>query len=150
MHTHTLVQCTSRKRQGLYPACDLYDASPLFRSQREYARAVGDSWGVLSAEHHYLQPTDLVESYDTRIEDVDSEAWAETVADQLRPLFTEHPDAEIVFTAGAKYADPLIPELEHRFGAEVREPFRGQRLQKRRESMERRAAEALNEQLGVA
>jgi hypothetical protein len=139
-----LVQCVSTKRDGEHEARDLYD-SRLWRAQREYAEATGDRWYIMSAEHGLVEPTERLENYDTFIGDVDTDEWAESVGDALSSrLFG---DETVVLTAGAKYADPVTPELEHRFGVEVLEPFRGDRLHARITKMREAAADTTQQSL---
>jgi hypothetical protein len=137
--TIVLVQCTNTKRDEPAPAGDLYDESALFRSQRAYAQALGDAWYILSAEHGFVDPDTVLEPYNTHIDDVDSEEWAESVGDALGGVLTG--DETVVITAGAKYADPLTPELEHRYGVDVVEPLRGLGIGSRQKRMNERVAE---------
>jgi hypothetical protein len=134
-----LVSCTKTKRDQPAPAADLYDPSDYFRKQRAFAQADGDEWGILSAEHGFVRPDTVLEPYETFIGDVDAEEWAETVADQLGGVLSRND--EVVITAGKAYADPLVPELEYRFGVDVLEPFRGLQIGKRKAEMARRTTE---------
>jgi hypothetical protein len=135
-----LTQCVSKKQQTPAPARELY-TSRLFQAQRRYAEAVGDNWYILSAEHGLVTPDTELAPYDTHISDVDAEMWADTVVSELCPV-----SQPVRITAGAKYADPLVPELEAR-GVEVVEPFRGEGIGTRIQSMIAASRKAENTQL---
>jgi len=135
-----LVQCVSKKQRAPAPARELY-TSQLFQAQRRYAEAIGDNWFILSAEHGLVSPYTKVAPYDTHISDVDVEMWADSVVSELCPV--SQPDR---ITAGATYADPLVPELEAR-GVEVIEPFRGEGIGTRMQSMNQQARKMENTEL---
>lgn len=129
-----IAQCTGSKRDGEHAARHLYDESDYFRKQRAYAEAVADEWFIQSALYGLLRPDEVVESYDRHAKDVDdAEAWATEIADHLAAAVPS--DAVVEVLGGKRYADPLTPELEAR-GFEVHEPLRGQRIGKRRQSLE--------------
>jgi len=111
-----LIQCVSSKRDKRLPAKDLYD-SVYFDAQRQYAKCVGDRWYILSAEHGLVHPETVLEPYDTFIDDVDTDTWADGVANSLPEANT------VVFTAGSKYATPIIERLDE--CVNTREPFSG-------------------------
>lgn len=118
-----IAQCTNQKRDGEHCAGDLYDKSTLFRKQEAYADVAADRWFIQSAEYGLLQPTEVVESYDTHAKDLrDAEQWGADIASALTRYTT--PPATVELLGGAAYADPLTPELELR-GFDVIEPLRG-------------------------
>lgn len=135
-----LVQCVSKKQRAPAPARELY-TSQLFQAQRRYAEAIGDNWFILSAEHGLVSPYTKVAPYDTHISDVDVEMWADSVVSELCPV-----SQPVRITAGATYADPLVPELEAR-GVEVIEPFRGEGIGTRMQSMNQQARKMENTEL---
>ena len=111
-----LTQCVGSKRTQPCEAQQLYQ-SLLFDAQRQYAKCMGDRWYILSAEHGLVHPETVLEPYDTFIDDVDTDTWADEVTTSL-------PEAEtIVFTAGSKYATPIIERLDE--CVNTREPFSG-------------------------
>lgn len=133
-----LAQCTKAKRDEKAPAADLYDESNYFRCQRAYARTA-DKWAIQSAEHQLLWPHEMVYPYDTTPADIDDvDYWAYSIADEIE--FAVSTDWIVEILGGAKYADPLTPELESR-GFEVHEPLRGQRIGERQRWLGEKAKE---------
>jgi len=111
-----LTQCVGSKRNQPCEAQQLYQ-SLLFDAQRQYAKCIGDEWYILSAKHGLVHPEETLEPYDTFIDDVDIDTWASEVTNSL-------PETEtMVFTAGAKYATPIIDRLDE--SVNVQEPFSG-------------------------
>ncbi|WP_049936329.1 DUF6884 domain-containing protein [Haloplanus natans] len=111
-----LVSCTKSKREQAAMPAELYMESAFFRKARQYAEANHDTWYILSAKHHLLQPDGPpIEPYDETLSGapVDRKRdWSQTVYDQLREegLLTE--GTRLVFHAGRDYYDELIPLLE--------------------------------------
>ena len=117
-----LAQCTKAKRDEKSVAADLYDESNYFRAQRSYARTA-DKWAIQSAKHQLLWPHKEVHPYDVTPDDIDDlDYWAYAIADEIE--YAVSTDWVVEILGGAKYADPLTPELESR-GFEVHEPLRG-------------------------
>lgn len=135
-----LVQCTSKKRDELCRAMEMYEPSDYYRKQRDYAMAVSDRWFIQSAEYGLVGPCQLIESYDRHAKDLDDpEAWAADIAEKLARRFRA--ESSVVEILGGKvYADPLTPELEVR-GFEVHEPLRGLRYVERKERLEELTSE---------
>jgi hypothetical protein len=76
-----LVSCAATKLDRSAPAADLY-TSPLFRVARCYAEASGHPWFILSARHGLVEPTTILEPYDTKLSDLkpdERSAWANRV-----------------------------------------------------------------------
>jgi hypothetical protein len=112
--TLVIVGCGAAKRDEAAPAKDLY-TSTYFEKKREYAEAIGDDWRILSAEHGLLDPYEVIEPYETSIDDLD-EAEIETLAGNVglslidlvgEGLAAGRGFAEIVVLAGRTYLDPL-------------------------------------------
>lgn len=136
-----LVGCVKLKHDRPLPARSLYK-SPLFKKRKAVAEARGDGWGILSAEHGYVDPATELAPYDTHISDVDSEAWANAVVADLVPVLEDHGVGQVTILAGSKYVEPIEPELEHR-GYEVFTPCAGLRPGERQS----RLKTMLNQQL---
>lgn len=80
-----LVSCVKAKRTVAAPAGELY-TSHLFRSLRSYAVLHADRWYILSAEHGFLHPDQVVAPYErtlNRMPKRDRVAWAERAQAQL-------------------------------------------------------------------
>lgn len=111
-----LVSCTKSKREQAEKPADLYMESAFFRKARKYAEANHDSWYILSAKHHLLDPDGPpIEPYNETLSGaaVDRKRdWAQTVYEQLqeRVLLTEN--NRFVFHAGRDYYDQLLPLLD--------------------------------------
>lgn len=120
-----LVSCSKGKLDGVQPARDLYEPSPIFRKRRRFARERGDHWGVLSGRYGYLRSWEAVETYEQHRNER-SDVWAAWV---LRDLLDDlrHWGAErVTILAGSSYVDPLLPALESR-GYDVLDYNRGLR-----------------------
>ncbi|MFB9570731.1 DUF6884 domain-containing protein, partial [Saccharopolyspora hordei] len=60
-----LVSCTKSKREYATKPANLYLESAFFRKARKYAEANHDSWYILSAKYHLLNPDGpTIEPYD--------------------------------------------------------------------------------------
>jgi hypothetical protein len=120
-----LVSCAATKLDRPAPAADLY-TSPLFRKARSYAEASGHPWFILSARHGLVEPTTVLEPYDTKLTDLtpgERSAWADRVA---RDLFLRGFGGWGVFEvhAGDGYARPLRHVLG-RIALDITEPLAG-------------------------
>ena len=107
-----LASCAATKLDRPAPAADLY-ASPLFRAARCYAEASGHPWFILSARHGLVEPTTVLEPYDTKLTDLkpdERSAWADRVT---RALYHRGFGGWGVFElhAGNAYARPLRDAL---------------------------------------
>jgi hypothetical protein len=119
-----LVACVSRKRSLPTRAEALYD-SPLFDKCSRLARMRGDRWFILSAKHGLLRPDEVVAPYEETLNTMSADrrrAWASAVCRQLMEVTS--PGDTLVFLAGSRYREGLIPELLHR-GCKVEVPMEG-------------------------
>lgn len=103
-----LVSCAATKLERPAAAADLY-TSPLFRKARSYAEASGYPWFILSARHGLVEPTTVLEPYDTKLPDLkpdERSAWADRVT---RALYLRGFGGWGVFEihAGDAYVRPL-------------------------------------------
>ena len=120
-----LVSCAATKLDRPAPAADLY-TSPLFRAARTHAEASGHPWFILSARHGLVEPTTMLEPYDTKLADLtpgERRAWADRVA---RDLYYRGFGGWGVFEvhAGDSYIRPLRVALGL-FALDMLEPLAG-------------------------
>jgi len=111
-----LVSCTKSKREQAAKPADLYMESTFFQKAREYVEANHDSWYVLSAKHHLLDPDGPpIEPYDDTLSGASvnrKRDWAQTVHEQLQENNLLTDGTRLVFHAGRDYYDELLPLLE--------------------------------------
>lgn len=109
-----LVSCVSKKKRGKHPARDSYD-SPWFRKARSYVEQRldhADKWFVLSAKHGLLCPDDVIEPYETTLNEMGKEErqeWARQVFNRLRSIVRQAD--VVVILAGRRYREFLQKDL---------------------------------------
>lgn len=140
-----LAGCVKLKADEPRPAKDLY-TSPLFQKRRRVAELRGDGWGIISAEHGYIDPDYAVAPYDTHIDSVDAEAWAETVMEDVEHIIREYGVDTVTILAGSGYTEPLTPLLEAA-GVDVLTPCAGLMVGQRHQKLAELANRAENEEL---
>jgi len=122
-----LVSCVSQKLSHQSSAKDLY-TSPLFTKARSYVESTGCDWFILSALYGLVDPNQRIEPYEqtlNRMSALDRRRWAKTV---LADLDVRAPGTKkIVFLAGAKYRDDLIPTLRAK-GIQIECPMEGLKI----------------------
>jgi hypothetical protein len=111
-----LVSCTKSKQDKATQPADLYTESAFFRKAREYVEANHDSWYILSAKHHLLDPDGpSIEPYDDTLSGAPVERkreWSETVFNQLRDEGLLADGNRLVFHAGRDDYDEQLPLVE--------------------------------------
>lgn len=134
-----LVGCVKTKRPSASRAEDLY-TSPLFRALREFAIKNADAWYILSAEYGLLRPNQVVEPYErtlNKMKKPERAEWGNRVQAQLSASLP--PTADVIFLAGTRYREALVPFLR-RSGHAVSIPLEGlplgRQLQRLRELAE--------------
>jgi len=132
-----LISCVSKKLPQKAAARDLY-VSPLFRLNLQYATKLAPSKiFILSAKYGLLNIDDEIEPYDVTLNNMSARErkyWANTVLDQLSVCSNLHRD-HIVFLAGIKYRQYLIPQLK---SYDV--PMKGLRIGKQLQFLKREVA----------
>jgi len=129
MATLYLVSCVGMKRNLPARAKDLY-VSPWFLKARQYVEARSQRWRILSAKHGVVEPDAMIEPYNETLNTMsvrDRKAWSERVLRELRELAA--PGDTVVFLAGARYREFLIPALATD-GVTVEVPMEGLRIGK--------------------
>jgi hypothetical protein len=122
-----LVGCSRTKASGPRPAAELFLGSG-FSKARDYARAAGGPWYVLSAKYGLLHPDDVVAPYDVYLGDRPEgyrSAWGEWVVAQLADRHDLR-SAVVEVHAGRAYVDPLGVRLTG-LEATLTEPLAGLR-----------------------
>lgn len=121
-----LVCCGKQKSNVASPAKDMYE-STLFRKTRAFVEANYAEWLILSALHHVLEPTQVIEPYDVTLRKNEADSWArQTAAD----LVTRIPKTHIVVYFGGALYEPVAQLLEAR-GYAVERPLKGLQIGER-------------------
>jgi hypothetical protein len=119
-----LVSCVSKKRDRSMPARELY-CSPWFQKARAFVEKQASEWFILSAKYGLLVPGRLIEPYNETLNEKTVEErreWSRRVLQELRIRCT--PGSSVVFLAGEKYREFLLPALEE-LGCSVEVPMEG-------------------------
>lgn len=119
-----LVSCVARKLPRSAPAKDLY-TSDLFRKMRGLVEAREWPWFILSAQYGLVDPERVIEPYEKTLNKMGVAVrrdWADACFDAL--VLHLAGVESIVFLAGAKYREFLVPALIRR-GIEVHVPMEG-------------------------
>ncbi len=119
-----LVQCVSGKQSRAMPARDLY-RSDWFAKARAYVEAQGTRWFILSGKYELLRPDRHIGPYNITLNRMKSDkrrAWADRVLRRLKRHCRS--GDRIIFLAGERYREHLIPELK-KWGCSVRVPMQG-------------------------
>lgn len=119
-----LVACAKTKRESKSLAKELY-VSSLFHKSSEYAQRNSDKWYILSAKHGLLNPYDVIAPYEQTLNNMgvsERRIWSNKVLNQL--LQIANSNSEIIFLAGIKYRELLIPNLSER-GYNISVPLKG-------------------------
>lgn len=118
-----LVSCCGPKLPSAAPARDLYQ-SQLFKMARAYAESCGHPWVILSAQHHVLQPGQVITPYDARIPKMHRKrlAWSQEVNARLLRA-TNHTPTTLISLCGMDYTTYMGP-LEQ-LGYSLEYPLRG-------------------------
>lgn len=122
-----LVSCVAKKLPRSAPAKDLY-RSDLFRKNRALVEAQGWPWFILSAKHGLVDPEQVIEPYEKTLNTMrvaERRDWAAGCRNALEAHLADV--KSVVFFAGAKYREYLVPALVGR-GIEVHVPMEGLRI----------------------
>lgn len=117
-----LVSCVAKKLARSAPARELY-TSDLFRKMRDLVEARGWPWFILSAKYGLVAPEQVIEPYEKTLNTMRSAErrdWAEGCLGALEPHLVDV--KSVVFLAGARYREFLVPALANR-GIEVHVPM---------------------------
>ena len=110
-----LISCVSKKLDYKVKAKDLY-ISPLFKFNLRYARSLNpDKIFILSAKYGLVGLDDEIEPYDLTLKNMaisERKGWAERIIKQMSEL-VDFDNDEIIFLAGEKYREYLIPKLKN-------------------------------------
>lgn len=111
-----LVSCTKSKRDEAAQPADLYMESAFFQKAREYVEANHDTWYILSAKHHLLDPYGPpIGPYDETLSGARTARkrnWSEQVFAQLQEEDLLRDATRLIFHAGRDYHDELRPLLD--------------------------------------
>ena len=129
-NTLYLVSCTKVKKEGTFPAGEIYEASDWFTKAKAYVlqeMKKGDDWLILSAKHHLLHPDEQICDYNKYLANMrraEKKEWAEKTLRQLLDLNISW--KKVVFLAGSAYREFLEnPLLESGITQEIEVPLKG-------------------------
>jgi hypothetical protein len=110
-------------------AKDLY-TSMLFLKCRRYVERHYDSWYILSAKHHLLDPSRKIEPYELTLNQMpaaEKQRWSQAVLMTIRKQYPNPTKVRFFLHAGEEYRKYLIPLLEEKgYACEV--PLKGMRV----------------------
>lgn len=113
-----LLGCTKDKEERKCKALDMYKKSKLFRVSLEYALSKVESKDkqifILSAEYYLLALNDVIEPYDTSLNDFSKEEkkiWANKVHEIMKEKF-DIENTNFIVLAGINYFEPLLLYLD--------------------------------------
>jgi hypothetical protein len=109
---------------GEVEAQNLYD-SWLFDGRVEALKANADEWCIFSGKYGFLEPDDLVEWYNQRLDDLPVEEQRELAEDVAENVAAKGPD-KVLILMGRTYADRLMEALDD--DIEVWDPLEGVQL----------------------
>ena len=121
-----LVSCVKTKKAIAAPARQLY-TSDWFRKARQIVERMGWRWCILSAKHGLVDPDQIIEPYDKKLDDMKVDhrrEWARDVIGALEPQLAGV--QSVVFFASKPYREFLANELRGR-GIAVHVPMHGLR-----------------------
>ena len=125
-----LLSCTKSKLDKPSQAQDLYSASPMFRKTLEYGKSLQpDKMFILSAKHHLVPLTKVLEPYDKTLKEMSSEekkAWANEVIKQIKNQGINLEKDQFIFLTGSEYMKPLISYITN-----TESPMDGKRMGER-------------------
>lgn len=119
-----LVSCVSEKHDRPMPASELY-CSSWFQKARAFVTRQEGEWFILSAKYGLVAPDQLIEPYDETLNEktvAERREWSKKVVQEL--LIRCTPESSVVFLAGEKYREFLLPALME-VGCSVKVPMEG-------------------------
>lgn len=105
----------------------MYHPSDLSKKAYAYATKNYDYVAILSAKYGLLLPDDEIEPYDLTLNNMKPQqrtAWAEKVLSQMKRRLKLEGFGTVLFHAGKKYREHLIPKLE-KVGIRCETPLQG-------------------------
>ena len=122
--TIVFVSCVKTKAPEPRSARALYTSS-LFTFASKYAETLSLHWYVLSAKYGVVHPDEVIAPYEKTLNKMpaaERKAWAADVLETLSNIVA--PGDELVFLAGTRYREGLIPTLLS-WGCKVSIPMEG-------------------------
>ena len=125
-----LLSCTKSKLNKPSQAQDLYSASPMFKKTLEYGKSLRpDKMFILSAKHHLVPLTKVLEPYDKTLKEMPSEEkkiWANEVVKQMKNQGLNLEKDQFIFLTGSEYMKPLVQYISN-----IESPMEGKRMGER-------------------
>lgn len=114
--TLAVLQCSMSKKPGELPAQEKYahKNARLFPASRDYVEALDLEYIILSGLYGALLPEDVIDDYDTAVDDRQPSLWRHDVVDALddRDVDLDEYD-EIRLLATSQYREPLRDVFEN-------------------------------------
>ena len=127
-----LLSCTKSKLSEPSEAQDLYSASPMFRKTLEYGKSLKpDKMFILSALHHLVPLTKVLEPYDKTLKDMpadEKQKWGEEVIKQMKEQGIDLQHDKFVFLTGNEYFKPFKQFIP---ASNIELPMAGKRMGER-------------------
>lgn len=108
-----IVAAPARKTNGKGMADILFAKSPLYRYATQYCRKNYDKVFILTTKYGLISPTDTIEAYDQKLEDLDERGeseWKNKVISQIYQEITRN--TELYFHMGRLYRNPIIEVIK--------------------------------------
>jgi hypothetical protein len=125
-----LLSCTKSKLDKPSQAQDLYSASPMFRKTLEYGKSLRpDKMFILSAKHHLVPLTKVLEPYDKTLKEMSSKekkVWTDEVIKQMKNQGLNLEKDQFIFLTGSEYMKPLVGYITN-----TESPMDGKRMGER-------------------
>jgi hypothetical protein len=112
-----LISCGAAKTKSITMARSLY-IGPVFMASKTYIERRCVEWAILSAKHHLLMPTTIVEPYDltlTTMAKAQRDEWSRRTKAMIQERW---PSERFLVIAGDRYAGAIE-------GLDVVMPFKG-------------------------
>lgn len=120
-----IVESVTKKGPAPGPAKDVYE-SRLWTARRRYAESSGLPWLILSARHGLLDPGEVIEPYELRLNDLSPADFAAVAERAVEQLAARQPLDGLTIEAHVReeYADAMQPAITDR-GGRLEQPVRG-------------------------
>ena len=115
MNNVAIIGCTKDKKSYKCEAIELYQKSTLFQKELKYSKKIikADDIYILSAKHHLIHSSDIIEPYDITLNGKPKSErveWANVSWKQMSDKFDPNND-KLFLLCGKNYYEFIEPEL---------------------------------------